>query len=488
MIRKIWNKAVQWFTMANWQLDAARYSDSWGHTNWPLQARHEIDGWDQMTIWRRARELYYNSPQIRKAVKNMVDFTGTLTPLPMTSDVEWNKLAREAFLARVKNPFTFDLSGKVNYKQALRWMETNAIIDGDVAVVPTFGSDGGALFAFYKAPQVGGGGEQGVELNAQGRPVAYYLKKEDGGSVKLAGHQVILYQHSPDPERVRGVSELVAALKNARDVHAIVEYAKNGQMISNSMGLVSTMAVGAKKSVVGRFVGAGAKVNAGPAGPAMPHTLAGTGLQITHLPEGCDLRAINDGRPSANLQEFFKFLVRCIALGVGMEPEVLFYSNEMGSAAVRFSLAKVQKWQEARLEDLEVVCNRIYRHVLACEMAQGRLRACQDERWLNVHWVGSADMTIDTPRVARAQIDLVREGLASGRDFTLRTVGMTPEQLAEERAAELAACKAAAAKYGLTLAELFPGSVGAVNVPGADDEVDATAVPAVEDGDPEEAR
>ena len=122
MIRKIWNKAVQWFTMANWQLDAARYSDSWGYTNWPLQARHEIDGWDQMTIWRRARELYYNSPQIRKAVKNMVDFTGTLTPLPMTSDVEWNKLAREAFLARVKNPFTFDLSGKVNYKQALRWM------------------------------------------------------------------------------------------------------------------------------------------------------------------------------------------------------------------------------------------------------------------------------------------------------------------------------------------------------------------------------
>ena len=39
MIRKIWNKAVQWFTMANWRLDAARYSDSWGYTNWPLQAR-----------------------------------------------------------------------------------------------------------------------------------------------------------------------------------------------------------------------------------------------------------------------------------------------------------------------------------------------------------------------------------------------------------------------------------------------------------------
>lgn len=472
-------------SMANGALEAARFDDSWPYMPWPLLPNFDIDGWDQRMIWQRGRALYHNSSQIRKAVKSMIHFTGVLQPLPMTADAEWNRLAREAFLARTKNPFTFDLAGRTNYKQALRFIERCAIVDGDVAIVPTYAADGGALFAFYKAPQISGGGVQGVEVNAQGRATGYYIMNAEGKAVKLDAHRVILYQHDVDPSRYRGVSELVASLKHANDVHNIVGYAKNGQMISNSMGLVSTMQPGAKKSDVGRFVGGGnAKVNAASAGPDKPRTLAGTGLQITHLPEGCDLRAINDGRPSGNLQEFFKFLVRCIAQGVGLDPEVLFYSNEMGSAATRFSLEKVRKWQEERLDDLEIVCNRIWRHVIACEVKMGRLRPCNDTAWTNVHWVPSTDMTIDTPRVAKAQIDLTREGLASSRDFTLRTTGRTPEDLAEERAAELAARKVIAEKYGLTVQELYPGSVG--SIPTVSEAVPADELPAPHDEDPEE--
>lgn len=445
---------------ANYTLDAARVDDSWPWRPWPLQPNHDIDGWDLRTVWQRGRALYENSPQIRKAVKNMVHFTGPLMPLPMTQDTEWNALALAAFLARVKNPFTFDMAGKVNYRQALRFMERRAIIDGDVAMVPTRAADGGALFAFYTAPQISGGGLHGVEVNEQGRPVAYYITAgEDGAPVKLEAHRVVLYQHDPDPTRLRGHSELVAALRTANDVHNIVGYAKNGQRLSNSMGLVGTRDVGAKGPDIGRTIGAGGKRNAAP-GEAGPKTEMGTGLSITYLPEGCRLSTIQDGRPSTQLQEFFKFLVRCIAQGVGLDPEVLFYSNEMGSAAVRFSLAKVQKWQEERLEDLEVVCNRIWRHVIACEVASGRLRPCHDRAWQNVRWVPGKDMTIDTPRVARAQIDLVRENMADNMDFTLRTTGLTPQQLVEQRAVEVAHAKAVAAKYGLTYAELCPGVPG----------------------------
>ena len=69
-------------------------------------------------------------------------------------------------------------------------------------------------------------------------------------------------------------------------------------------------------------------------------------------------------------------------------------------------------------------------------------------------------MTIDTPRLARAQIDLVRENMADNMDFTLRTTGLTPQQLVEQRAAEVAHAKATAARYGLTYAELCPGVPG----------------------------
>lgn len=482
MLKELWNRIRGKATAANHTLDASRVDDSWPWRPWPLLPNMDIDGWDLRTIWQRGRALYENSPQIRKAVKNMVHFTGGLTPLPMTQDAEWNALAAAAFKARTKNPFTFDVAGKVNYKQALRFMERHAIIDGDVAMVPTRAADGGALFAFYTAPQISGGGLHGVETNAQGRPVAYYIVADDVSKpVKLEAHRVVLYQHDPDPTRLRGHSELVAALRTANDVHNIVGYAKNGQRLSNSMGLVGTRAVGAKGSDIGRAIGGGGKRNAS-TGEEAPKTEMGTGLSITYLPEGCDIRSIQDGRPSTQLQEFFKFLVRCIAQGVGLDPEVLFYSNEMGSAAVRFSLAKVQKWQEERLEDLEVVCNRIWRHVIACEVASGRLRPCHDKAWQNVRWVPGRDMTIDTPRVARAQIDLIRENLADSMDFTLRTTGLTPQQLAEQRAAEVAHAKTVAAQYGLTYAELCPG------VPGAQVAVseESEPIPPPTDPDPEE--
>ena len=484
MLKQLWNRITGKPTAANYTLDAARVDDSWPYTLWPLAPNRDIDGWDLRQVWQRGRALYENSPQIRKAVKNMVHFTGALMPLPMTTDAEWNAKALAAFLARVKNPFTFDVAGKVNYKQALRFMERRAIIDGDCAVVPTRAADGGALFAFYTAPQISGGGEHGVDVDTHGRPVAYYFATGEGKVVKLEAHRVILYQHDPDPTRLRGHSELVAALRTANDVHNIVGYAKNGQRLSNSMGLVGTRAVGAKGTDIGRTIGGG-KRNA-VAADEQPKTVMGTGLSITYLPEGCDIRAIQDGRPSTQLQEFFKFLVRCIAQGVGLDPEVLFYSNEMGSAAVRFSLAKVQKWQEERLEDLEVVCNRIWRHVIACEVAAGRLAPCKDPNWQNVRWVPGKDMTIDTPRVARAQIDLVRENMADNMDFTLRTTGLTPQQLAEQRAAEVAHAKAVAARYGLTYAELCPGMPGTqvapANTPAADE-----LPPPSPDTDPEQA-
>lgn len=487
MLRSIWNRITGKATASNYTLDAARYDDAWPYSPWPLWPNMDIDGWDLRTVWQRARALYENSPQIRKAVKNMVQFTGGLQPLPMTTDAEWNKQALAAFRARTKNPATFDVAGKVNYKQALCFMERCAIIDGDVAMVLSVDSNLGAVFAFYKAPQVTGGGKEGVEVDAQGRAVAYYVTATPEGEAKrLPASAVVLYQHDPDPTRLRGHSELVAALRNANDVHNIVGYAKNGQRISNSMGLVSTKAVGARVSDLGRQIsGSGGKKNACTVhgGEQAPKTELGTGLNITYLPEGCDIRAISDGRPSTQLQEFFKFLTRCIAQGVGLDPEVLFYSNEMGSAAVRFSLEKVRAWQEERLVDLEVVCNVIWRHVIACEMASGRLRKCKDKAWQNVRWVPRRDMTIDTPRVANAQIQLKREGMADTRDFCLRTTGMTPEQLAEQDAAEIAYAKEMAAKYGLSYAELRPGAVG--SVPVEPEEPAAEPLPVPVDDDPE---
>ena len=91
-------------------------------------------------------------------------------------------------------------------------------------------------------------------------------------------------------------------------------------------------------------------------------------------------------------------------------------------------------------------------------------------------------MTIDTARVARSQIDLVNELMADNEDYTLRTTGRTPNQLARKRAAEIAFQKKVAADYGISYEELRRGAVGSVPLAGEP----AVAPEPLPDEDPEE--
>ncbi len=454
-------------TMANFGLDAARYDEAWGFTPWPIRPNDEWDGSDLMAGWKRARQLYVNNSAIRAAVENMVRYIGVLSPLPTTQDAEWNELALAAWRARTKNPHTFDLAGRVNYRQAMRFCERSAIIDGDICVVPTFTADKRAAFSFYRAHQVAGGGMNGVEADRHGRATAYHLTSDDGQHTKCPAWYACLYQHHPDPTRLRGYTMLAAALRNAHDLAAIIGYSKQGVKLASSMGLITTKTEKSNGMDLGGNIAnargrRGASTGEAPGVPGMPSSLPDMGLSIHHLPVGWDIKAISDTRPSQQLQAFFAFLVRCVAQAVGLDPEMLFTTNELSSAATRFSLEKLRRFQDTMAEDQEVLANRMWRHVIACEIATGHLRPCMDEAWMNVRWVPERDMTIDAARIAQAHINLVNECMADNEDYTLRTTGQTPYQLARRRAKDIADLKAIAAEYGLTLDELRPRQVGAV--------------------------
>lgn len=463
----------------NYALDAVRIDDGYGQVFYPLGPNEEWDAMDIRMGWQRARELYENSPQIRAAVAQMVRFIGVLKPMPCTMDEEWNDLALAAWCSRTKNPQLFDLAGRVNYRQAMRFAERSAIIDGDVAIVPTFARDGGARFAFYRAPQIDGGGDRGVEVDKHGRAVRYYLTAEDGKVHSLPAWCVVLYQHDPDPTRWRGHTLLAPALRNAHDLKSIVGYTKAGVKIASSMGLVTTRQAGSKQPQLSMNV-SGGRVNK-QQGPDVPKSVLGTGLSITNLPEGMDIKQISDTRPSQQLQTFFDFLVRAIAQGVGLDPEMLFATNELSGSAARFSLEKLRRFIDVMTDDQEIVCQRMWQHVISCEIAAGRLRPCRDKAWNNVRWVPERDMTIDTARVLTAQLNGARECVADNDDFAVRLTGLTVRQLAKRRAADIAYMHKTAAEYGIDYSELCPGMVGST-APAAPQ---AASVPPVEDDDPE---
>lgn len=473
--------------MMNAGIDAARVDDGWMGTSWPtLDSKQEVDSLDRDVIWRRARMLYMNCPPIRHAVNNMVTFTGQLQPLPRTQDEEWNELARAAFMARTKNPFTFDVAGKLSYTAAQDYLEMAAIVDGEVYMMPCIGPDGGAMFAFYRAPQVAGGGDQGVEVDRHNRAVAYYLMQPSGKPVRVPAWQMVHYAHGVDPCALRHESELVAAIRHGQDIRQIVGYTKAGIKMAAQFGLVETSeALGPYGAMTGAAFeggGSGARKNVVET-PSGPRYLADTGMSITTLLPGHKMQVIADQRPSQQVMEFVHFLVQNIAWSVGLDKEMLFYGEDLASAGTRLNLEKLKRWQGRRRADKEVLCNRIWVQVIALEVAAGRLRPCKDAKWKNVTWVAPRDMTIDLGRETAAHLALAAKGLDDMDAFCLSVHGKTYARLIEEKAHNLAHAKEVAAEYGLDVGELIEAAAGATVVPS---KTGGKGHPVPKDDDPEE--
>ncbi len=452
----------------NWGLDAARYDEAWPANHWlTLDANAEVNAADLRTVWQRARMLFHNNDAVRALVLNMVQLTGVQNPLPMTEDEEWNALALEYFLTRTREADLFDVAGAVNFWQAQAYAEQRAIVDGDVLMVSTFAPDGGAAFAFVEAPCITGGMVNGVDVDAFGRATAYHVQGADGVERTMPASGCVLYRHHASPSAVRGHSELVSTIRTGNDLREIIGYNKRAVKLSSSFGLVMTKGRDDVAPHLGSGVGAGARKGAAPtaAEPAAPRTLTGTGLEITALPPGRELKTITDGRPSPQVMEFVKYLTEGSGGSVGLSGATVFNSAKLGSAAVRFELDKFKLWVQPRLQDRERMLDRIWRHTIACAIAAGHLRPCKDAHWHRVRWIPGRDLTIDRGREAASTINLIRENLADQDAWCLSTSGRTYKQLVRRKAENLAYTKAVAAEFGLSYAELHEGVVGSVPAP-----------------------
>ena len=441
----------------NYAIDATRVDDNWGYPFDFALTGHVISQADLVKLWRRSRQLYYNAPAVRKCVENMVSFVGCLQPAPATDDAEWNELASAAWHARTGNPDLFSLDGRRSYQQFVSAVERSAIIDGDVGILFSRAADQGAAFGVCRAPRIMGGGDCGIEFDGCGRAIGYYLAADDYSEPAFVPARAFaLYSHNLEPELPRGISELVAGLCGAKDMQDLVTFAKRGVKLSNSMGLVMTSEPRSGGEPAPRI---GGRQVASPDGT--PISVLGTGMQVTPLPPGRKVEPIADNRPSTQVQEFWRYLTDAIAMAAGLDERSVFASENIGSAATRFLLEKTARWIASRHADQRPLVNRMYEYVISCEIAAGRLRPCRAAAWKNVRWIAPRDMTIDTARVASAQINLVREGLADANDFTLRTQQKTVAEIARQRASDLARVKLYAAENGIDPSELMPGSVGA---------------------------
>lgn len=98
-------------------LDAGAYSPNREFNMFPVVQRKNITACRRNRIISQSRDLFYNSPEVRHAVKTLSMLVGNLKPLAKSTDSDWNKLAEKAFARRTSNPENFELTNSLDFSQ-----------------------------------------------------------------------------------------------------------------------------------------------------------------------------------------------------------------------------------------------------------------------------------------------------------------------------------------------------------------------------------
>lgn len=449
-------------------LDAGAYSPNRSFNTFPSLSRRDVNAMGRFKVISRARSLYYNSPEVRSAVKTLGMLVGNLKPLACSKDEEWNKLAQEAFQRRTNSPATFELTGTLNFNQLQSYIEDCANVDGDVLIVFVTNKDGGSV-AVYPADMIKSDiankeVRDGVELDSYGRPLNYYICAKDK-EFKISAKNCILYRHNPDPTDQRGLTDLIAAITTAQDIYEINGYNKASVKLAASFGIVETVDNNVKRTDVAdlRMLrnGTGTGTGTGEQQEQTWNPLTINGVNAVTLSPGHDLKTLQDNRPSNEVRAFAKDLVDSIAYSVGLDPEILYRVKEMGSASVRLCIAKTKDWSRPRIFDKELVCNRIWQHIISCEIAAGRLRTCNDlNSMYDVEWIETGKWSIDRGRDASSAISLIREGLMSREQYCLENYGRPYTEIVEENVKNIKYMMDMAKELDVPIQLLTPGQAG----------------------------
>ena len=414
--------AVRVLALSNY--DAANPSPVRGYVQWgTLDSSREMDRGTRLKLIRLSRWLYANVGLAKRCVDGLADLVGYLTPQAATADRAWNEAAERLFRDQT-NAQIFDRAGKLSFRAWQRALTQLRVKDGDSLTVLTRTSSGIGRVAIYESHQVDDGQgakaetRDGVYVDAAGRNAAYRVVDAADPTVwrKIDAGDAIFYAAFDRPSQVRGVPGLAHAANNLIDRTEINRDWKHAIKTAAQLGLVLT------------------KDNAAAARPARglaaslvkTDDLAGTNLltesvyqggQVPHLEPGEKIDVVQDTRPHPNALDLQEQLVRDIAWGCGVAPEVLWDAAGLTGPGTRFVMALTRRWVSGEQERLRDACQRVWIHWVAHAVARGDLGWPKDDRWWACDWIPQADPTIDIGREGALALNQLALGATTLADI-----------------------------------------------------------------------
>jgi capsid protein len=406
-----------------------------GYVYFPeLDTKREITSYSRTEILRRARFLYANYGLARRMINGlarMIAGTG-LTYQAATDDLEWNRLAEQAYARATRSRFAFDLGQRYNGGSSQQAALRFRFRDGDCAqVLSRDPGTGAARFAFYESHQISStslyatipqtpGWRDGVLHGPHNEALAYRILGDAGAYADVPAGSVLFQCDYERAGQSRGLSALSHAIPNMLDSAEITGYIKAGVKLSNRHGYWIETAAGQQTSQTagGRAGGAPTVKVTTPEGPIEVEQIYGAG-ELPSLGAGQTIKFNSAANPHPNQLQLLEFLIREVSWGLpfgGVSPDLLWNIAALGGANTRFVLADAQGFidagQQALVDDKE---QAEMEFVLACEMAAGRLRPCGDPEWWKALWIPPPRITVDFGRDGKLYLEQVKAGALTFR-------------------------------------------------------------------------
>ena len=372
-------------------------------------SRLDLNEATRVELLKLARHMYRNVGLIKGAVDSIATYSigPGLRPQYRGEDQEFGRLCEEYWRdVVVPNP---EVTGRMTWTDMLLALSRSIDVDGDVFVIMT---EQGKL-QIVEGHRVCEGDDygtaDGVFIGKLGEPTGYLVQTGELYR-KLGAETVIHLMELERPDQIRGGSSLARALNHVRDLKMLGEFEKDALKLQGSIAAVITTDQGDELAGQGGFFGTVQAQDTGE--PTIAREEITSSATIPRLSPGEKIEMIGPNRPHAGFEPFAKFLIRDVAMGLGLPVEFVYDPASVGGAGMRFVVAKAQRRFEQRQRLLiERFCNRAWRYFIGGAIANGDLPAVED--YAKVTWQTPKSLTVDAGRDALQERENYKAGLSS---------------------------------------------------------------------------
>lgn len=418
---------------------------------------------DYWTLRQRSNQLFnenlYARGLIRRLITNEINKGLNLEATPngdilggvMKNDdtrTDWSEDVESRFQIWSKNPPLCDYFQADTFGSIQRTIRREALVTGDVLIVlrqsqrlrlPKVQLISGEKVQDPMSPKIRKGNtlKHGVELDAAGRQVAYWVTQVDGTSARVpaigerTGRRIAWLVYGTDKrlDDVRGLPMLSLVLQSLKEIDRYRDSAQRKAVINSILAMFIKKTddkPGTKPMTGGAVRREDATVTDGD-GSTRTYNLSSQipGVVLDELQTGEEPVGFNSTGTDINFPVFEAAVLNAVAWSNEIPPEVFTLSFQSNYSASRGAVNEFKMYlDKMRAEFAEKVTEPIYQEWLISEIllgkisAPGFLEAWRDisqydilGAWIASDWSGAIKPSVDLKKEVAAYRDMIKDGL-----------------------------------------------------------------------------